>query len=121
MKVLVRVFVLALIAAAFYAFSGPNSASNGENNGAFITQNFQCGMFDGNGGYYIGNGVVSVINNGRQEILICNASGVPNETGRAVIYNNFYCDTYLGQTTDSRETVSASGQASLQCKLLLEE
>lgn len=118
MKVFVRLFVITLLAATLYAFSGPAPTPANEGGGAFIFQNFACGMFDGDGGFYEdGNGVVSVVTSNGHAIVVCRASGVPNSTGTAVQYRDFYCNTDLGVTTDSHEVVSPNGNATMQCRL----
>jgi hypothetical protein len=74
-----------------------------------------CGVIDGDGNFYLtteGSAVVTSNGNGR---LTCKATGVPNSTGTAVTYRDFGCNTPAGFTTDSHETVSASGNVTLQC------
>jgi hypothetical protein len=86
------------------------------NDGAIVINDFGCGLIDGDGNFAftdISHAVVTPSGNGG---LTCRAQ-VPNSTGKAVIYNNIPCGTPAGFTTNGRETVSASGQATLTCNV----
>jgi len=75
-----------------------------------------CGVIDGNGNFYLSTDGNAVITPSGNDKLQCKASGAPNATGHAVNYNGFLCNTPTGLTTDSRETVSASGNVTLTCR-----
>jgi len=87
-------------------------------NAAFITKDFVCGLLDGDGGFVITNdGNHSVVTSSGHTTLICKVKGVANSTGKAVILRGFGCFTFLGFTTDSKEIISASGKATLRCRI----
>jgi len=85
-------------------------------NSATITKDFGCGLMDGDGGFTFSDASHSVITSSGNNIVKCSAT-VVNSQGKAVNYNDFLCGTFLGLTTNSHETVSASGQATLTCKV----
>lgn len=85
---------------------------------AFISRDFGCGMFDGNGDFVLAtDGTLSVVTHGQTAILKCQVFGVPNDTGDAVVTTGFNCGTFLGPTTNSRNVVSEDGNATLICKV----
>lgn len=87
-------------------------------NSAFITKGFGCGVINGDGGgVFTPDGRISVVTNSGHTTLICKATGVANSTGRAVTFRNFGCGTFLGVTTNSQNTVSASGNVTLRCRI----
>ena len=85
-------------------------------NSAQINKDFTCGLIDGNGNFAFADASHSVVTSSGNSTLKCSAT-VPNSQGKAVHYENFGCGTFLGFTTDSREIVSASGQATLTCQV----
>ena len=86
-------------------------------NSATITKDFGCGMFDGNGGFVISDASHSVVTSSGNSTLKCSAKDVPNSTGGSVKFEGFGCNTFAGFTTDSREIVSTSGNATLTCQV----
>lgn len=92
---------------------------DGDNpNSAFIQRDFGCGMFDGDGGFVAtSDGNISIVTSSGHTTLICKAKGQANSTGRAVKTSGFLCGTHLGLTTDSQNTVSASGNITLRCRI----
>ena len=83
---------------------------------------FGCGMFEGNGGYvYTDSTSVVITASGNANMKCQRKDPVPNNTGKAVIYNfentGMLCGTEAGATTKWHETVSASGQATLICQV----
>ena len=109
-----------LLTSAALAATGAAGADPGNGNGAFITNGFGCGLFNGNGGFAFTDSTHSV-RNVSNSVTKCSATVTPSSTGKAVTFSGFFCgvELYNGHfvaTTDSRETVSASGQAMLTCK-----
>ena len=85
---------------------------------ASIMKGFGCGVLDGNGfGVFTPDGRISVVTSSGHTTLICKAQGVANPTGKAVTFRNFGCGTALGFTTNSQNTVSASGNVTLRCRI----
>ena len=93
-------------------------AHSGNPNSAFITKDFGCNVIDGDGVFvFTADGNVSVVTSSGHTTLICKVKGVANSTGRAVIFRDFGCNTLLGFTTNSQNTVSASGNVTLRCRI----
>ena len=116
-KHVVAAFGLVVVAAASLAVSSTRAnASVKGMDGAFIDKDFNCGMFDGDGGFLI-TGDSHVVVNDNNTNFKCSAKGVANSTGKAVVFEGFGCRTQGGFTTDSREVISASGNATLTCKV----
>ena len=85
---------------------------------ASITKGFGCGVINGNGGViFTPDGRISVVTSSGHTTLICKANGTPAANGRAVVFRNFGCGTFLGFTTDSQNIVSASGKITLRCRI----
>ncbi len=84
---------------------------------ATVIKDFDCGVIDGDGGFFLTDASLTVITSSGNSILKCSAKGVPNSTGQAVQYDDFECGTFIGTTFDSHETVSASGNVTLTCKV----
>ncbi|WP_426671116.1 hypothetical protein ACPPVU_07750 [Mucilaginibacter sp. McL0603] len=82
--------------------------------GAAVINDFGCGMFDGNGNFVFTDMSHAVVTSSGNGMIRCEAT-VGNTTGQAVVYSGFECGTFAGVTTQSHETVSASGQATLIC------
>ncbi len=87
-------------------------ASN--NNAAVVINDIACGMIDGDGGFVVTDISHAVVTSNGNGMLTCQADGVPNSTGKAVVYKDLPCNTPAGPAI-GRETVSASGQATLTC------
>lgn len=87
-------------------------------NSAFILKDFGCGMFDGDGGFVVTfSKNHSVATSSGHTTLICKAKGQANSTGAAVVTRGFLCGTFLGLTFDSQNSVSASGNITLRCRI----
>ena len=85
---------------------------------AFINKDFGCGMFDGDGGFVVTfSKNHSVVTSSGHTTLICKAKGQANSTGAAVVTRGFPCGTFLGLTFDSQNSVSASGNITLRCRI----
>jgi hypothetical protein len=117
MKSLVR--IMAAVALLFGVFAAATPANADSPNSAAVISDFACGLYDGNGGFAISDSSHSVVTSSDVSVLKCSATVAPSLSGKAVQYNDFGCNTFLGFTIDSRETVSASGQATLTCKVHL--
>ena len=93
----------------------PMRASNGS---AVVISDLACGMLDGDGGFAVGDGKTVTTSSGVTTIM-CKAKKVPNTQERSVYwgYENtgYTCGTELGETSDWKEHVSASGNATLAC------
>jgi len=103
-----------------------DQAASGNPNAAFIDKNTGCGLFDGDGNLAVTNDARNVITSSDKATHQCKIVGVPNSTGKAVHYdsdNNPFgpgLECFIagaGFTTDFREVVSASGVATLTCKI----
>jgi hypothetical protein len=108
-----NVLAIGLLCAATSAFAGaPSIHING----------FGCGMIDGDGNPFIADISSVVITSSGNANLKCQTKGtVPNSTGKAVVYNfentGITCETTSGVTAKWKETVSASGNATLTCHM----
>ncbi len=98
------------------------SASAESDSSADITSDFRCSVLNASrSGTVSGDSVThSVVTNSNTDstILKCVIDGVPNSTGRAVRFSGFRCNTFKGSTLNSFQVISASGVASLTCKVL---
>ena len=87
---------------------------------AIHINDFGCGLFDGDGGFVAASSSQTVITSSGNENLKCQVKDVANSTGKAVRYDfastGLLCGTFTGVTDQWHETVSASGNATLQCK-----
>ena len=114
----VSILLTAVAAVSFLLISW--SASKTTGNGAIHISGFSCGMLDGDGGGELASGSSVVITPSGNANFKCSADGVANSTGSAVKWNNantgLLCGTTVGLTDQWHETVSASGNATLQCK-----
>ncbi len=101
-------------------------AANANPNSAFIKKGVGCEIPDGNGGFVSTddhNNIIVQTNSKTGRVnASCHADNVPNSTGKAVVTSGFLCTIYIPETwffvvtTDSKNVVSASGQATLTCK-----
>src|SRR5262245_52969395 len=87
------------------------------NNAAYIVDNGGCGMLDQNGDLWIADADHSVVTHSGKGTLKCYASGVPNDTGKAIRFSGFDCYTYAGFTTRSMEVIDTQGNATLTCQV----
>jgi hypothetical protein len=96
--------------------------------GAVVINDQGCGLFDGNGGFAFADSDHVVVTPSGNQHLKCRADVTPPASGKAVHYdtdnNPFGPGTVCAivtpagfvTTEDWRETVSASGRATLTCK-----
>lgn len=113
-----NILLLSVTAFTFLLISW--TSSNSSNNAAVHIGPIDCGVLDGNGNGYlaIGNVIINSSGNGK---MSCKATGTPNSTGSAVIWNNantgYLCSLPAGITSDWQNVVSGSGNVNLQCKV----
>lgn len=88
---------------------------------AVVVKDSACMLLDGDGGIVLGTDSITVINSGGGTMFRCSVKDVPNSTGRAARFDaestGMPCGTAAGMTTDWHETVSASGHATLTCRV----
>jgi hypothetical protein len=106
-------FILPFIALVFasVAFISWNSATDG----ATVINDSGCLLYDGDGNLTFADSDHSVVTPSGNQILKCSAT-VSNSTGKAIVLKDFLCNTSLGLTSNTHETISASGQATLTCR-----
>ena len=115
------VAVFAIMAAVVGAISITASralATPVPRDGAIVIDDFNCGLY--NAFHVVVHGTVAhaVITPSGNRIFKCFATGLANPTGRAIRFEGFSCGVGGGVlTTDSHETISAEGDASLTCIL----
>ena len=113
----VSILLTAVAAVSFLLISW--SASKTTDNRAIHIDLATCGILNGDGGFALASGNVVITSSGNAN-LKCSTTGVANSTGSAVNWNNantgLLCGTTAGATDQWHETVSASGNATLQCK-----
>ena len=91
---------------------------------AVVISDFRCGLIDGDGHEAIVDASHSVVTSSGNSIFKCSGR-VPNSSHRTVKWNadndpfpgSGDCLTLAGATSDWQEVVSASGQATVTCKL----
>jgi hypothetical protein len=88
---------------------------------AIVINDQGCGLLDGDGNFVFASSDHTVITNSANGNchLKCSVKGVGNSTGKAAHFDNastgLPCGTACGLTNNWRETVSASGNATLTC------
>ena len=102
------------------ALATAGAASAAPGSGAYIANDFGCGLIDGNGNGAFTDTSHSVINVSNS-VTKCSGTVTPSATGHAVVFSGFPCGVELRSgvfvtTYDSRDTISASGQSTLTCK-----
>lgn len=94
------------------------SGFTADNNGAGITKDFGCNVFDGYGGLVTTYESINVTNHGGNTTLVCKATDVPTPGGSAIVTSGMACNTIGGGfTTDSHNVVSPNGNATLRCQV----
>ena len=119
MKKLIIPFVaLFVVAVALVSWRSQSTAKDP----AIHINDAGCALRDGDGGFVLADSDATVITSSGNGKLTCKVSDVANSTGSAVKWN--YDNTGLlcniigaGATDDWQEIVSASGQATLQCRV----
>ncbi len=105
----------ALLTASLFA-AGTASAD-----GAIVIKDSTCGLLDGNGAPTLADLSHAVITPSGNNVLKCSATVTAPASGQAAHFDftTFAspCETPSGTTNDWMETVSASGQATLTCKV----
>lgn len=114
-RVLAGIACLALLT-FLYVPSGTSAAA-----GTVVAKDMTCMVLDADGGIAVGNQSLLMSTPGGNSMIRCTVKDVPNSTGRAVHYNyentGMACMTAAGATTDWHETISASGNATLTCRM----
>jgi hypothetical protein len=93
------------------------------NNGAVVINDQGCALLDGDGNSISTSESHAVITNSKNgnTLLKCSVKGVANSTGKAVHFDfdntGITCATNSGSTENWHETVSASGNATLTCRI----
>jgi len=109
------VFLFAMTAFTDHAYAGSE-------NGASISSDFRCSMPDASRRSVVSdvakNHSVITNNSKSSTILKCTIHDVPNNTGKAVRFSNFACNTFMGTTRNSHQVISASGVGTLTCMIL---
>ena len=91
------------------AWPGNGAGWQGDNSG------LPCNLYDGNGNLVPADAAKLAVGDDGSVTLICKAKGVANDTGHAVTYSGFACNVNGTITTDSHNTVSKTGNATLIC------
>jgi hypothetical protein len=110
-----RVAVLAATAIVLALLSalGSVSLAHASGNGAGVYRGFVCYLGDASNNLVTTTDTHSVDRaNGTN--LLCQAT-VPNPTGETIVRDGFPCSAGGVITTDTHETISASGNATLTC------
>jgi hypothetical protein len=113
-------FILPFIALVFLSVAAISWTHKFD--GAVVISDQGCTLLDGDGGFAVADSDHSVITPSDNAKLTCKVSGVPNSSGKAVRYSyeslNIGCNIVgAGVSTDWQEVVSASGNATLQCRI----
>lgn len=89
--------------------------------GAVVINDQGCGLLDGNGGFAVADSDHAVVTPSGNGVLKCKADVTPPSSGQATHFDfgstGLLCGTPAGVTDDWKETVSASGEATLTCKV----
>ena len=121
MRKIVTVFAALVIGAvgAFGLAIGGATADPG--GGAVVINDQGCGLLDGNGGFAVADSDHAVVTPSGNGVLKCKADVTPSAAGGAAHFDfastGLLCGTPAGLTDDWHETVPASGQATLTCKV----
>jgi hypothetical protein len=111
-------WILGLGMGVLVAFAAVPALSD---NSAVVVKDTACNLYDGNGNLTLADGSVEVSNHGGVTVFVCKAKGLANDTGTAVQFDNastgLPCLTDGGATDDWHDTVSASGNSTLVCRI----
>jgi hypothetical protein len=102
----------AIVLALLFAL-GSVSMARASDNGAGVYRGFVCFLGDVSNNFVATTDTHSV-DRGNGTNLLCQAT-VPNPTGVTVVRDGFPCSAGGVITTDTHETISASGNATLTC------
>jgi len=119
MKNLSRILAICLGLGLVFVLSGiPTTSQSSDNNAALIDKDFGCGLLDQNGFVVAADdGRISVTTSSGNTTLVCKTKGLANDAGKAIHFEGFPCNTWLGLTVNTHETISASGNATLVCMI----
>jgi hypothetical protein len=89
--------------------------------GSVVAKDTTCAVLDAEGRVAFGQNSMVLSTPSGHSIVKCSVTGVNNSTGRAVRHDyestGMTCMTAAGATTDWHETISASGNATLTCRM----
>src|SRR5688572_30474249 len=120
-----RTKIMAVLAtAALFAMSVRTINTNAAQ-GAVVIHESGCTLFDGDGGIVSGSSYHAVITPSGNRSIRCSVKGIDNPTGRAIHYDSdnnpigpgLTCNARGVPTLDWEETISASGNATISCKV----
>ncbi len=85
---------------------------------AFITRDFGCGLFDGEGNVVTADSSHAVVTSDGSGNMKCTAKGVtPPPSVHAEVLEGFLCSTPAGVTTDTISVVTPKGKSTLSCQV----
>lgn len=111
-----------LVAAGLALAGSMGVAQAASLNAAWVEKDVGCWLQDGYGNLVPTDESITISTNGDTITLKCHAKNVPTP-GVTVQYRDFPCGVWLGEdvppayTTDTFETVSASGNATMTCQV----
>ena len=109
-------FVIPFVALFVVAISLVSWRSQSKVEGATVINDQFCLLYNSDQVLVAGETSHAVITPSGNTTFRCQAT-VSNDQGKAVRFDDFLCSTNLGFTTDSHETISANGQATLTCRI----
>lgn len=112
MKKIVRFLTVIMVFGLIVGLSGFTA----DNNGAGVTKDAGCNLFDGFGILVSATDDITVTNHGGNTTLVCKAKDVATP-GVTVKMNGFRCNTLAGPATNSQSVVSADGNSTLRCQI----
>jgi hypothetical protein len=114
-------FAAVLLALAAAAGGTVLVVSPASADGAVVIDDAGCGLLDGDGGFAVADSDHAVVTPSGNGVLKCKAEVTPPSSGQAAHFDfgstGLLCGTPAGVTDDWKETVSASGEATLTCKV----
>jgi len=116
-----KFITIVLLALALLAGGTALAVSPASADGAVVINDQGCGLLDGDGGFAVADSDHAVVTPSGNGVLKCKADVTVPSSGQAAHFDfastGLLCNTPAGVTDDWRETVSASGQATLTCKV----
>ncbi len=116
-----KIIAVAVLGMATLLGSSVLTDSPASAEGAVVINDKGCGLLDGNGGFAVADSDHAVVTPSGNGVLKCKAEVTPPASGHAEHFDfestGLLCGTPAGTTEDWKEAVSASGQATLTCKV----